>query len=167
MKTLLRVFLLLLFAIILIPVGLYHFIMSRLATRRRPARPVSDADIARAEKLLGFPLPEPLGTLFRGPRGALAARRASLFGPVAAAKEYRMLTKQPYGPNGEAWPANLLPFAGFEPGYACFDRDSGAVVEWDPEELAEGNESRAAWKRSFVPTGLALTDWLKGAAASA
>ena len=71
-----------------------------------------------------------------------------------------MLTAKPYGPNGEEWPPNLFPFEDLLHGYGAYDRDTGLVTQWDPDEIAGGNESRAAWKRSFQPTGKTLAQYL-------
>ena len=73
-----------------------------------------------------------------------------------------MITAKPYGPNGEEWPRNLFPFADLLYGYVCYDLETGMIVEWDPEEIAGGNESKAAWKRSFARTELTLSEWLRG-----
>jgi hypothetical protein len=83
-----------------------------------------------------------------------------LYSLKAAIKEYRMLTAKPYGPNGEEWPPNLFPFEDLLHGYGAYDRDTGLVTQWDPDEIAGGNESKAAWKRSFHPTGKTLAQYL-------
>ena len=71
-----------------------------------------------------------------------------------------MLTGKPYGPNGEEWPANLFPFADLLHGYAAYGRVDGLIIEWDPDEIVGGNESRAAWKRAFQPTKKTLAQYL-------
>jgi hypothetical protein len=128
--------------------------------KQKPAVPLSDADLARAEQQLGFPLPEDLRDFYLSGRHHRSAPCGEFYSLKQAVKEYRMLTGKPYGPNGEDWPANLFPFEDLLHGYGAYDRDTGLITQWDPDELAGGEESTAAWKRSFQPTGKTLTEYL-------
>lgn len=123
-------------------------------------KPLRELDVTAAEKRLGFGLPSDLRDFYlsgRNQRGAPCGEYYSLKGAV---KEYRMLTAKPYGPNGENWPANLFPFEDLLHGYGAYDRETGLIILWDPDEIAGGNESKAAWKRSFQPTGKTLLQYL-------
>ena len=131
-----------------------------LRRKQKPAKPLREVDLAAAEKRLGFALPADLRTFYRSGRHHRSAPCGEFYSLKQAVKEYRMLTGKPYGPNGEDWPANLFPFEDLLHGYAAFDRDTGLVTEWDPDEIAGGNESKAAWKRSFQPTGKTLEEYL-------
>ena len=116
--------------------------------------------MAKSEKLLGFELPADLRSFYLDGKFRRSAPCGEFYSLKSAVKEYRMLTAKPYGPNGEDWPAKLFPFADLLHGYAAYDRETGQITEWDPDEIADGNESAAAWKRSFQPTGKTLTEYL-------
>lgn len=161
MTKLIRILIMILFVIVSIPFALYLFVQSKLRRRKRkPARPVTAAEIAQAERQLGFALPATLRAFFVG-RPPLRHPGADPYSLKSAVREYRMLTKAPYGPNGQDWPRNLFPFADLMPGYACFELDSGQVVEWDPEDLEDEDDPPGLWERSFVRTGCDLAAWLQ------
>lgn len=123
--------------------------------------PASVASLAAAEEHLGRALPQGLRRLYLevadggfGPGGGLLSIEAAL----AARRE---LVGGGELPRGRAWPAGLLPIRANEPGYECLDVETGAIVDWDPEELAEW-VSDARWERSFKPTAPSLEAWLTG-----
>jgi hypothetical protein len=126
----------------------------------RPFTPLTDADMAAAQKQLGFALPDDLREFYLSGKYRRAAPTGEFYSLKAAVKEYLMLTAKPYGPNGEDWPANLFPFEDLLHGYGAYDRNTGLVTQWDPDEIVGGNESKAAWKRSFQPTGKTLDEYL-------
>ena len=131
-----------------------------------PARELSaapdEARLAEAERRIGRPLPRELRQLYAigdggfGPGGGLLG-----LGELVA--RYHELTREPYGPLGQDWPANLLPLFDEDPQLICLDLDSGSIVEWDPEEI-EDEESDADWQRSFIrrqaSLGELLEQWL-------
>ena len=131
-----------------------------------PARELSaapdEARLAEAERRIGRPLPPELRQLYAigdggfGPGGGLLG-----LGELVA--RYHELTREPYGPLGQDWPANLLPLFDEDPQLICLDLDSGSIVEWDPEEI-EDEESDADWQRSFIrrqaSLGELLEQWL-------
>ena len=131
-----------------------------------PARELSaapdEARLAEAERRIGRPLPPELRQLYAigdggfGPGGGLLG-----LGELVA--RYHELTREPYGPLGQDWPANLLPLFDEDPQLICLDLDSGGIVEWDPEEI-EDEESDADWQRSFIrrqaSLGELLEQWL-------
>lgn len=160
MKSLVRAIVLLVFAIIAIPFAVFLLIQSKLRGKPRPAKAVTEADIANAERRLGFALPDELRTFFRPPRPKSSVDCAELYGLRSAVAEYRMLTREPYGPNGQDWPRELFPVADLLPGYACYDLNSGQIVEWDPEDLGEEDDDPKLWDRSFKKTGKTLGGWL-------
>ena len=127
---------------------------------RKPPPPLTEADIEKAEQQLGFSLPDDLREFYLAGRYRRGAPCGEFYSLKAAVKEYRMLTAKPYGPNGEEWPPNLFPFEDLLHGYGAYDRDTGLVTQWDPDEISGGNESKAAWKRSFQPTGETLAQYL-------
>lgn len=127
---------------------------------RKPPQPLTEADLAKAERQLGFELPADLREFYLASKHRRRAPTGEHYSLKAAVKEYRMLTAKPYGPNGEDWPANLYPFEDLLHGYAAYDRNTGLITLWDPDEIAGGNESKAAWKRSFQPTDKTLAEYL-------
>ena len=129
---------------------------------RKPPTPLTDADIARAEKQLGFALPGDLRQFYLSGGHRRRADCGEYYSLKGLVDEYRMLTRKPYGPNGEDWPANLLPFEDQLESYAAYDLATGLITIWDSEEIIGGNESKAAWKRSFQPTGKTLAEYLAG-----
>jgi hypothetical protein len=106
-----------------------------LRRTQKPPKPVTEADLAKAERRLGFRLPEDLRDFYRSGRHQRSAPFGEFYSLDGAVKEYRMLTAKPYGPNGEDWPANLLPFEDLLHGYGAYARDTGLVIQWDPDEL--------------------------------
>lgn len=139
--------------------------MTRLARNyrkrhRKPPKTLTDADITKAGKQLGFALPDDLTQFYLSGRYRGRASCGEYYSLDGLVKEYRMLTSKPYGPNGEDWPANLLPFEDQLESYAAYDLGTGLITIWDSEEIIAGNESKAAWKRSFQPTGKTLEQYL-------
>lgn len=104
--------------------------------------------IADAERRIGRPLPDELKQLYMIGDGGFGPGDG-LFPLAGLIERYEDFTEEPFGPNGQDWPANLLPLFDENPVLVCIDADSGAIVAWDPEELEE--ETDAAWKRSFKP----------------
>ena len=122
---------------------------------------MTEQDFARAEKRLGFGLPEDLRAYFLDARPRTARRCVELYRLDSAVREYRMLTKRPYGPNGQDWPPAYFPIADLLPGYGLYDLATGTIVDWDPEDLGEEDDRPELWDRSFTATGLTLPSWLQ------
>lgn len=158
MKGLVRAILVIVLTIVVVPVAIFLFIQSKMPAR--PPKPVTEADVAKVEKTLGFALPGELKGCFMPPRPSCRVDCAELYTLREAVSEYRMVTKAPYGPNGQDWPRALFPFADLLPGYACYDLGTGLVTEWDPEDLGEEDDDPRLWDLSFRPTGKTLTAWL-------
>lgn len=161
MKGLVRAILFVLLMIVAIPFAIFLFVQSKIP--QKPPKPVTEADVAKAEAKLGFALPGDLKALFKPPRPKCRVECAELYTLKEAVKQYRLVTKAPYGPNGQDWPSELFPFADLLPGYACYGLDSGLVTEWDPEDLGEEDDDPRLWDRSFRKTGKTLREWLAGA----
>lgn len=163
MKGLVRAIVVVIFVIAAIPFGIFLFLQSQIRSLARPPKPVTEADVAKAERKLGFALPEALKAAFMPPRPKCRVDCAELYTLREAVREYRRVTKAPYGPNGQEWPGELFPFADLLPGYACYDLGTGLVTEWDPEDLGEENDDPRLWDLSFRRTGKTLKEWLAGA----
>jgi hypothetical protein len=122
--------------------------------------PPSEAALVSAEARLGFALPPPLRQLYAevgdggfGPGGGLLSLKVVV-------ERYLELVADAPGSKGQTWPAKLLPFTATDPGHDCIDVESGAIVFWDEEALADG-DSDAIWKRSFKPDATSLAAWLE------
>lgn len=74
------------------------------------SEPVTEADIVKAEEKLGFALLADLKSFFLPSPPKCRAECAELYTLREAVKQYRMVTKSPYGPNGQDWPRELFPF---------------------------------------------------------
>ncbi len=156
-----RIVLLLVLAVVVVPFALYLFIASKIRRKPRPAKTVTEQDVAKAEKRLGFRLPDEVRAYFLEEKTRTARRCICLYRPSAAVEEFRMLTKRPYGPEGQDWPRSYFPVADLLPGYALYDLESGTIVEWDPEDLGEEDDRPDLWDLSFTRTGMSLRQWLE------
>lgn len=73
---------------------------------------------------------------------------------------YLELRASPPGPRGQEWPPELLPFTRTEPGHDCIHIQTGEIVLWDEEELAEGGSDKI-WRKSFKPDAAHLAAWFE------
>jgi hypothetical protein len=160
MRGLIRAILLI---VVAVPFAIYLFVKNRMGSKRRPSRPATAPDIAKAERALGFALPGELSGFFLSPRPGLRMECAAPYSLGEAVREYRRVTRAPYGPDGEEWPRELFPFADLLPGYACYDLGTGLVTLWDPDELGGEDDDPRLWDLSFRKTGKRLAEWVAGA----
>ena len=117
------------------------------------------AEVQAAEAALGVSLPPFLARLYVevadggfGPgRGLVSLERL-----VRKARELRSGDELP---RGRSWPAALLPLVERDPGWFCLDAGTGAIVEWDPEDLAE-RSSEERFRRSFTEASPSIEAWL-------
>ncbi len=125
--------------------------------------PCGEGWLGATEASLGFALPPALRQLYAEVADGGFGPGGGLYSLDALTAKWRELTAEPVGPQGQAWPRNLLPIAGERWDLTCLDRDSGRLVFWDVEELADDEEDDpgdAAWKRSFQPEAESLDVWL-------
>jgi hypothetical protein len=123
-----------------------------------PAERASEAELAEAQRAIGRPLPAEVRQLYAIADGGFGPG-GGLFPIAELVARYRELTSEPYGPNGEDWPANLVPLFGQNPQLLCIDAATGEILLWDPEELEE--ETAGAWKRSFKREAATLAQLLE------
>jgi hypothetical protein len=163
MKSLAKALLVLLFILVAIIVAPFLFLSRYLPNkeeRRQRTRDENDETIAKAERRLGRKLPPPLREFYLSGRHRKRAPEGVWYGLDGAVAEYKEVTREPYGPGGQDWPADLFPIADLLHGYAAYDFAKGEIVEWDPEEIGYGDdESDAAWRRSFKRTGKSLAQY--------
>jgi hypothetical protein len=111
------------------------------------AAPATEAALTSAEARIGRPLPSGLRQLYAIADGGFGPG-SGLFALSELAERYDDMTREPFGPDGQDWPRNLLPLFNEDPVLLCLDLDSGGIVAWDPEEI-EDEESEEDWQRSF------------------
>ncbi|WP_309661919.1 SMI1/KNR4 family protein [Sphingomonas sp.] len=109
--------------------------------------PATAEQLMAAEVALGFAIPGALRQLYLEIGNGGFGPGDGLYSLDELAGQYKDMTDEPFGPQGQAWPANLLAICHDDPGEICVDRDSGAVIFWDPEEI-EGASDKY-WQRSF------------------
>ena len=122
-------------------------------------RRATPAQVAAAEQALGLRLPGFLARLYLevgdggfGPgRGLISLDK--LVGETAELRKGDVL------PRNRSWPPALLPIVERDPGWSCIDAATGAVIDWDPEDLDE-RTSEARFQRSFSDTAPSLETWL-------
>lgn len=124
------------------------------------APPADDAAIADAEKRLGFGLPPPLKQLYAQVANGGFGPGAGIMPLEEVVGAYRGLIETPPGRRGQKWPAQLLPITRNQPGHDCIDVQSGEIIFWDEEELADGASDKV-WKRSFKPDAPDLGGWFE------
>jgi len=123
--------------------------------------PATTATLDAAQERLRLTLPLPLRRLYAEVADGGFGPGGGLLGIGAAVDAYLELRGDPPGPRGQAWPEGLLPLVDRDVGYDCIDVATGAIVEWDPEDLTE-RSGAAAWQRSFGPLAPSLEAWLGG-----
>jgi hypothetical protein len=126
------------------------------------AAPADDAAIGRAEGELGFALPADLRAFYTEVANGEVGPGDGIYPLAGLARKWREMTAEPAGPQGQAWPANLLPILGDDELYSI-DRGTGRIVYWDVEEVDIEDDTPAddpSWARSFKPVAESLDAWL-------
>jgi hypothetical protein len=133
----------------------------RLGGAESPAEPATlagppgDAALADAEKHIGRTLPTELRQLYAIGDGGFGPGEG-LFPLAELVERYTECVREPIGPGGQLWPANLIPLFDQSPQLLCLDADTGQVICWDPE-MIEDVEEGEDWDQSFVPEADSLT----------
>jgi hypothetical protein len=124
------------------------------------AAPAAPDVVARAEKRLGFPLPDDLKQIY----GAIADGGFGPGGGLIPLDEvvsyYEGLSANPPGEGGQPWPAHLLPFNRYDLRCDCYNVKTGEIVFWDEEALLDGPSDRV-WQSSFKKTARSLSAYLE------
>ncbi len=127
------------------------------------APPATEPEVRAAEAGLGFPLPAELRQLYLEVADGGVGPGDGVLPLAELVARHRELTREPAGPQGQAWPAELLPVQGQAWELVCLDRGTGRLVRWDLEELEDDDELPAdhpSWAASFVPEADSLAAWL-------
>jgi hypothetical protein len=129
-----------------------------MGTKRAPSKappPASEAEIAAAEAKLGFALPEGLRRFYLDVANGGVGPEDGLYSLKELLAKWREMTDEPVGPRGQKWPAKLLPIHGDRWDLTCIDRETGALVYFDVEEVDYGG-----WKACFKQEEESLEAWL-------
>lgn len=124
--------------------------------------PVGEPVIAWAEAELGFALPADLKAFYMEVANGEVGPGDGIYTLSELVRKWREMTGEPAGPQGQAWPANLLPILGSN-GLFSIDRDTGRIVYWDVDELDVDDgtpEGDPGWARSFKVFAPTLDAWL-------
>jgi len=130
----------------------------------RPAPPpASEVALEAAEADLGFALPPDLRRCYLEVADGGVGPGGGIFSLSELVAKHHEMTDEPVGPQGQSWPAQLLPIQGDDWDLVCLDRESGRLVYWDLEELDDDDElprDQPTWAASFVPEAESLEAWL-------
>jgi hypothetical protein len=140
--------------------GLGAFASRLRLWRTRGARlPASAESLRAAEAALGRALPPFLARVYLevadggfGPGEGLLP----LAGVVTHAERLR---SGGLLPRKRTWPTSLLPLVRLEQGWTCVDAHTGAIVDWDPEDLTEW-AGAARFRESFRDRSPSVEAWL-------
>lgn len=125
--------------------------------RRRPA---TDADLQAAEAALGVTLPPTLARAYTEVGDGGFGPGTGLLPLARVVRETQALRSGEPLPRNRTWPPTLLTFVPMDPGWTCVDAASGAIVDWDPEDLDE-RTSQARFLRSFTERSPSVEAWLE------
>lgn len=128
-----------------------------------PAPPAaSEEEIAAAEAKLGFALPAALRQFYAEVANGGVGMGDGIYSLDELVAKHREMTRKAVGPQGQDWPANLLPIQGENWDLVSIDRDSGKLVFWDLEDLDDEDDDPddTTWKASFRHEADSLEQWL-------
>jgi hypothetical protein len=125
----------------------------------RARRPASARALREAEAALGTPLPAMLARAYTEVGDGGYGPGTGLLPLEKVVRETRELRSGDALPHGRTWPPTLLPVVPMDPGWTCVDAATGAVVDWDPEELQERSSERR-FRASFSERSSSVDAWL-------
>lgn len=122
-------------------------------------RQASAADVRAAEQALGLALPPLLARAYSevadggfGPGGGLLPLERLV-------RETNELRTGDLVPRNRQWPSSYVPLVDLDPGWTCVDVQTGAIVDWDPEEMTE-RMSEQRFLATFSEVAPSVEAWL-------
>jgi hypothetical protein len=125
--------------------------------------PASGAQVTEVEADLGFALPPELRHFYLEVADGGVGPGDGVYSLDALVAKYREMTGEPAGPQGQDWPAWLLPIQGDDWDLVSIDRETGRLLYWDLEELDDDEDlspDNPTWAASFIPEAHSLEAWL-------
>jgi hypothetical protein len=125
--------------------------------------PAGEPAVAAAEAELGFALPPALRDYYLDVADGGVGPGDGLYSLTELVAKHREMTEEPVGPQGQPWPAGLLPIQGEDWDLVSLDLETGRLVFWDLEELDDDEDlapDQPTWAASFVPEADSLAAWL-------
>jgi hypothetical protein len=143
---------------------------------RKAIRPVSLEALERAERSIGFKLPELVRAIYLevgngglGPGyGIVGTKGGAKLDGCTLETCYENMVKLERENSVWRWPEHLLPLASYGCGmWSCVDCEFHRVpmILWDPNNLnseLDGADARLNWGNSFWDQGLTLNKWFEG-----
>jgi hypothetical protein len=143
--------------------GLFGGPASAPAPTAAPA-PASEARVVAVEADLGFALPPGLRHFYLEVADGGVGPGDGIYSLTELLVKHREMSGEPVGPQGQAWPADLLAIQGNDWDLVSIDRQTGRLVYWDLEKLDDDDElspdDNPTWAASFVPEADSLGAWL-------
>ena len=122
-------------------------------------RRASPEELRAAEAALGIALPPLLARLYIEVGDGGFGPGRGLLSLQELVRDTRALRKGDVLPRNRSWPVATLPLVQRDPGWSCLDTSTGAILEWDPEDLEE-RTSEERFRRSFTQVSPSLEAWL-------
>ncbi|TAK00746.1 MAG: hypothetical protein EPO36_07715 [Chloroflexota bacterium] len=122
-------------------------------------RRASTADVRAVEAALGAALPSFLVRVYTEVADGGFGPEEGLLPLARIEVETRRLRAGDELPRRRAWPPTMLPLVRLGVGWTCVDVATGAVLDWDPEDLTEW-ASAARFRESFTERAPSLEAWL-------
>lgn len=133
-----------------------------MGSRAKPIKappPADEAQVAGLEQKLGFSLPAGLRQIYTEVADGGVGPGDGIYSLKQLLAKWQEMTGEPVGPRGQKWPVHLLPVNGNDWDLTCIDRNTGAMVRFDIEDIDYGG-----WKKCFSQEvdsmEIWLSDWL-------
>jgi len=130
--------------------------------------PASEKAVSAAEAELGAALPPALRQFYVEVADGGVGPGNGVYSLSELVAKHHEMTDEPVGPQGQSWPAELLPIQGEDWDLVSINRETGRLVYWDVEELDDDDElppDQPTWAASFVPEADSIEAWLSAWAA--
>ena len=124
-----------------------------------PLRQASEAGVRAAEEALGVAFPPFLARVYAEVADGGFGPGAGLLALEDVVREARELRSGGHTPRNRVWPPTYLPLVHLDPGWTCVDVETGAIVDWDPEDMTE-RMSEERFRETFTERSPSVEAWL-------